>query len=97
MLFVVRFHDDPAQASVRKTYFEAHIRWLREHQDRVLIGGSLREDPDALPVGGLWIVDCMDKSEVETLLSSDPFWINGLRTGVEILSWNRAFPDPVTI
>jgi uncharacterized protein YciI len=53
MLFAVRFYDDPARSSVRTTFFEAHLSWLREHGGRILIAGSLRQEPDVPPVGGL--------------------------------------------
>jgi hypothetical protein len=33
------------------------------------------------------------KAEVEELFSTDPFWVNGLRKGYEILYWYKAFPD----
>ncbi len=97
MLFAVRFHDIPGQTHVRTSHFEAHIDWLDGHRDRILIAGSLREADSEAPVGGLWIVSAANKLEVEALLQSDPFWVHGLREKVEIHSWHRAFPDPVTI
>jgi hypothetical protein len=30
---------------------------------------------------------------VEQLLQSDPFWVQGLRQGYEIMHWFKAFPD----
>lgn len=97
MLFAVRFHDKPDHLALRATLLDAHIAWLQRHQNQVLAAGSLRPDPDAAPVGGLWIVQATDKAEIETLLQSDPFWRHGLRERVEIHSWHRAFPEPVLI
>jgi hypothetical protein len=27
------------------------------------------------------------------MFQTDPFWVNGLRQGYEILYWSKAFPD----
>lgn len=97
MLFAVRFVDNPGNFHLRAANMEAHLNWLRRHQSKVLAAGSLRSELDSPPVGGLWIVKAAHKAEVEALLQSDPFWIVGLRDGVEILSWHRAFPEPVLI
>lgn len=93
MLFIVRFEDHHDRIETRKQYLAAHISWLDENRDHVLVGGSLRIAPDEQPVGGLWIVSAKSKLEVESLIESDPFWSNGLRSGVEILHWSKAFED----
>ncbi|SCU91575.1 conserved hypothetical protein [Cupriavidus necator] len=97
MLFAVRFHDKPDQLALRNAYLQDHVDWLAKHRDTILIAGSLREIPEAGAVGGLWIVRASDRSEVEGLLQSDPFWIQGLRDRVEIHSLHRAFDEPVMI
>lgn len=97
MLFAVRFHDNPSATHIRAAHFHAHIEWLRQRRGQILIAGSLRESDESSPVGGLWIVEAQDKSEVEALLKSDPFWVHGLRRGVEIHRWSTAFAEPVTI
>ncbi|WP_454752446.1 YciI family protein [Cupriavidus necator] len=97
MLFAVRFHDKPGQLDLRSAHLQAHLDWIARHSDAILIAGSLREMAEADAVGGLWIVRASNRSEVEILLQSDPFWIEGLRESVEIHSWHRAFDKPVTI
>ncbi|MFJ4289365.1 YciI family protein [Cupriavidus sp. NPDC089707] len=74
-----------------------HLEWLRQHQDEVIAAGSLREDPQEAPIGGLWIVRASDRAAVESLLRSDPFWTEGLRERFEIHSWHRAFDEAVTL
>lgn len=71
----------------------AHINWMDEHKDCILVGGSLREEPGAQPAGALWIVEAAGKAEIEALIESDPFWVNGLRQRYEILHWSKAFAD----
>lgn len=93
MLFIVQFIDKPECLETRKQWLSAHLQWLEQHRQAVLVAGSLREEADAAPVGGLWVVEASSKPEVETLFHSDPFWVHGLRRSVEVLHWSKAFPE----
>jgi uncharacterized protein YciI len=93
MLFIVRFTDKPESLATRKQFMQAHIQWLEQHQQTVLVAGSLRVETDAAPVGGLWIVEAESKAEVESLFLTDPFWTQGLRQSFEVLCWSKAFPE----
>jgi uncharacterized protein YciI len=93
MLFVVRFTDDPQRLATRKQFLPDHLAWLEAHKESVLVPGSLRPEPDGAPVGACWIVEAQDKAEVQRLVQSDPFWVQGLRQSYEILHWLKAFPE----
>jgi hypothetical protein len=92
-LYVVRFTDKPDQLAVRKQFLPAHIEWLDKHKSIVLVPGSLRPEPGHDAVGGLWIVEAPDKKQIESLIHTDPFWVQGLRQDFEILHWSKAFPE----
>jgi uncharacterized protein YciI len=96
MLFILRFTNKPEKAALVPQYYPAHVEWLRERQSVILVPGAIRSDPDAPPIGGLWIVQADSKAEVEELFRTDPFWIQGLRQSYEILYWYKAFPDKAT-
>lgn len=93
MLFIVRFTDKPECLSTRKQFLPAHLQWLDQHQQTVLVAGSLRPETDAVPVGGLWVVEAQSKTEVESLFLTDPFWVQGLRQSFEVLHLSKAFPE----
>ena len=93
MLFAVRFTDKPDRIDVREQFLQAHIDWLEAHRSTILVGGSLRENPDDQPIGGLWIVEAASRMAIEELILSDPFWQQGLRQKYEILHWSKAFAD----
>ena len=93
MLFVVRFADRPDSEQIRARQLDAHLAWLDERRDSILVAGSVREDPDAHPIGAFWVVEAGSKTEVSELFRTDPFWTNGMRAKVEILHWSKAFPD----
>ncbi len=93
MLFIVRFSDKAESISTRQKFLSAHLDWLEQHQNVVLVAGSLRADMDTAPVGGLWVVEAQSKAEVESMFLTDPFWVQGIRQGFEILHWSKAFPE----
>jgi len=93
MLFIVRFTDNLEQLSTRERFMPAHLQWLEQHQQAILVAGSVRPEPDAAPVGGVWIVEARSRAEVEALFLTDPFWVHGLRRSVEVLHWSKAFPE----
>jgi uncharacterized protein YciI len=92
MLFVVILTDRPNTAALRQQWLAPHLDWLKL-QTAVRQAGSLREAPDAHPIGGCWIVEAPDFAAVSALLETDPFWVNGLRETVRILQWSVAFPE----
>jgi uncharacterized protein YciI len=93
MLFIVQFQDKPGMGELRDTLLKSHFAFLDSVSDRVLVPGSLREDPGDKPVGGLWIIEAKDEAEVREIFKDDPFWTNGMRATVRINRWVKAFPD----
>jgi uncharacterized protein len=97
VLFAVRFTDRPDTAAVRAQHLQAHLNWLTEHAATILVAGSLRPTMDAPAAGGLWIVEAESRETVDALIATDPFWINGLREGYELMHWAKAFPDRTAV
>lgn len=93
MLFVARFEDRPERLRPRHDTMAAHLAYLEECRDRILVAGSLRETPGADPVGGLWIVEAESREAAEALCRKDPFWAVGLRKSTVLLHWSKAFPE----
>jgi hypothetical protein len=93
MLYIVQFEDKPNVKEIRDKLFAAHLKFLDDNQDRVLVPGSLREIPSDKPLGGLWIIEAKDEAEVRDIFKDDPFFTNGLRATIRINRWHKAFPD----
>jgi uncharacterized protein len=81
----------------RAENLQAHVDWVAEHRASVLVAGSLRAEPDAVPRGGLWIVEAASRAAVLDLMKSDPFYLSGLRQDVEVLHWSKALEDKVLV
>lgn len=97
MLFAVLFTDKPGHGALRAQHLQAHIDWVAEHQDTVLVAGSLRVEPGEVPKGGLWVVEAPSKQAVLDLMQSDPFYVFGLRQSVEVLHWSKALEKKVLV
>lgn len=54
-------------------------------------------EPQAVPRGGLWVVEAPSKEAVLALVQSDPFYTCGLRQDVEVLHWSKALQKKVLV
>src|SRR6266567_6700597 len=52
MLHVVRFVDRADRLRTREEFLAAHLAWLEEHRERVLVAGSLRRQAEASRLAG---------------------------------------------
>lgn len=95
-LFAVRFHDKPGAGALRRELLQAHLEWVAAQAGALRVAGSLRESPEATPVGALWVVRAPDKAAVEALIATDPFTTGGLRAGWDIFHWSKALPQPAS-
>nr|WP_276596981.1 YciI family protein [Pelomonas aquatica] len=75
---------------------QAHLEWVAAQGEQLRVAGSLRESPEATPIGALWVVRAADKAAVEALIATDPFTTGGLRAGWDIYHWSKALPQPVS-
>ena len=96
MLFIAQFEDKPGVDELRQKLLQDHFAFLDSRKDKVLVAGSVREIPSDRPLGGLWIIEAENEAEVRDIFKDDPFWVNGLRAGVRINRWVKAFPDRKT-
>jgi len=97
MLFIAQFEDKQGVAELRQKLLQEHFDFLDRQKDKVLVAGSMREIPSDKPLGGLWIIEAESEEEVRDIFKDDPFWVNGLRAGVRINKWVKAFPDRKTL
>ena len=97
MRFVVRTFDNPARIAIRKEYMQAHLDYLAENDQEILVAGSLRESPSNSPIGALWIIEAETEGRATQLVERDPFFRKGLRNNYELLYWSKAFPHLVTV
>lgn len=98
-LFVAIFEDDQEAAPrVRAIAEEAHVAWLEDHREHVLVAGALRPLDGGEPTGGLWLIEADTAEIARRICVEDPFYVEGLRKSFRLEAWSRGFPNnPVSI
>jgi uncharacterized protein YciI len=91
---IFRDTSDMLDVRARKDLRDAHVAYAKKHPE-LLIGGGLKPEPDEAFCGALWIVEAETKSEVEKLISNDPFYFPKHRT-FEIFTWGKLLEDQTT-
>lgn len=92
MRFVVIFEDTPAMAAVRRAHEPAHIAFLRQHADEILIGGGLRDVSGGPYAGGLWVFEVASRERAVELIEADPYFV-AERRPYRLLVWGKATPE----
>ncbi len=89
MRLVVIYKDQPEMMAHRTLNEEAHFTYLDQHNDEILIGGGLRNEPGDSFVGSLWVLEVVSFERAEELVQNDPYYAPDLRH-YEILVWGKA-------
>ena len=92
MRWVAIFEDTAAMPDVRARLEPAHLDYLREHVDEIVLAGGLRNAPGAGYVGGLWILEVASRERAIELVQGDPFYQAEARP-YRLLVWGKALPD----
>ncbi len=90
--WVAIFDDAPGMLQVRQERADAHFDYLKRHQDKIRIGGGLREIPGGSFVGALWVLETESREEAVRLIVEDPCFQTGFRR-YRLLVWGKAFED----
>ena len=91
MRFVVVFEDSPSMAEVRRSLEPQHLKFLEEHHAEILMAGGLRERHDGAYVGGLWVVEVVNRARAVELIERDPYYVACPRK-YQLLAWGKALP-----
>lgn len=96
MRLVVIYKDNPAMMEHRKKNEAAHFDYLDANSSEIIIGGGLRNKPDADFVGSLWVLEVDSFERAEELVKNDPYFVPHLRD-YQILVWGKAGSKDVTL
>ena len=92
MLFAISCIDKTGAAQVRADNRDAHLAYLKEHSDQMVIAGPyLNESGDGM-AGSLLILDFPDRVAAEAFAANDPYAKAGLFESVDIRQWKKVLP-----
>lgn len=89
MRLAVIFDDKAEMMAHRAKYEPLHLAYLEANHREILIGGGLREKPNDVFVGGMWVLEVDSFARAEELIKNDPYYQPNLRS-YKILVWGKA-------
>lgn len=93
MPYAISWMDEPETAELRIALRDAHLDYMRQNLPRVLASGGLLDDPGAVGLGGLILLDIDSREEAEAFVQGDPFYTGGVYRNPAITRWRKAFYD----
>ncbi len=93
MLFALTCLDNPNSTGKRAENRPAHLKYLENHADQIVIAGPLTTDDGQISVGSLLILDMPDRESVVAFAENDPYAKAGLFNSVSISAFRQTVPE----
>ena len=82
-LFAFHCVDHPGSLELRIATRDAHLAYLAQFKDQVMLAGPLL-DADQNPIGSMLFVELADRAAADAFAADDPYAKAGLFMAVEI-------------
>lgn len=79
MRWVAIFTDTPAMLAVRAQWNPAHLDYLAQHDDEIVLAGGCRHEDGGDYIGGLWVLEVPNRARAVELIERDPYFVQGAR------------------
>jgi len=94
MLYIIYQVDKPQSEAIRAAHRAAHLRYLDEHKDILVLGGAMLAEDGVTRTGSVLIVNVPGREEAERFSAAEPFRKAGLFARVEITRMRRGQWNP---
>ena len=92
-MFAVKCVDKAGALAVRLENRTAHLAFLGNHPDKVVLAGPLLSDDFQTPIGSLLVLDFADRAALDAFLAQDPYAVAGLFDRVEVMPYRKVLPQ----
>jgi len=92
MQFVIYCLDKPNSQDVRKANRDAHLAYLREHIDKVIVAGPLLTEDGSGMIGSMLVMEFASRAEADAFVAGDPYGKAGLFQSVTVTPWKKVLP-----
>jgi hypothetical protein len=92
MLFLVQCVDRPDAGALRQETRPAHLRYLEDFVDQIVIAGPTLGPDRQTPTGSVFIVNMDDEDAVERFCRNDPYAKAGLFARTTIQPFRQVIP-----
>jgi uncharacterized protein YciI len=94
VLWIMYAEDRPGSAALRAATKDAHLAYLEEHADVVMVGGALLADDSPARLGSCLIVNLPSRAAMEEWARNEPFTRAGLFERVTIVRMRNGQLNP---
>jgi hypothetical protein len=94
LLYVIYMEDGPRSAEIRAATREAHLAYLEQHRDILVLGGALLAEDGTTRTGSMLVVNVPGREEAEAFSANEPFRRAGLFASVRITRMRRGQWNP---
>lgn len=95
MFFVIHAIDKPDHGEVRAGARPAHLEYMKNAADKLLVAGPTLSEDGGDMTGSLIIIEAKERAEAEAFTRDDPYSQAGLFESVTIKPWKLVFArDP---
>jgi uncharacterized protein YciI len=97
MLYIIYQVDKPNSTAIRAAHRTAHLRYLDDHQDIVVLGGAMLAEDGTTRLGSVLIINVPSREAAEHFSANEPFRQAGLFERVEITRMRRGQWNPAAV
>lgn len=94
MLYIIYQVDKPNSTAIRAAHRTAHLHYLDDHQDIVVLGGAMLAEDGTTRLGSVLIINVPSWEAAEHFSVNEPFRKAGLFERVEITRMRRGQWNP---
>ncbi|MEE8291304.1 MAG: YciI family protein [Candidatus Tectomicrobia bacterium] len=94
MLYVIYQVDKPNSQAIRAAQRAAHLKYLDDHEDILLLGGAMLAEDGTTRTGSVLIINVPSQEAAERFSANEPFRQAGLFERVEITRMRRGQWNP---
>jgi uncharacterized protein YciI len=94
MLYIIYQTDKPDAQDIRARTRDAHLAYLDQHKDILVLGGALLADDSDARLGSVLIINVPSRADADRWSANEPFRKAGLFQSVSITRMRRGQWNP---
>ena len=92
MNFILYCVDKADHGHVRAANRPAHLEYLNNLLDRIVLGGPMTTEDGSTAIGSLIVIEAKDRADAENFAAGDPYAKAGLFESVTIKPFKKVLP-----
>lgn len=91
-MYAVYCKDKQGGLQLRLNNRAAHLAFLENHRDKVVLVGPLMTEDRQSMIGSLLVMDFKERAELDAFLAEDPYAKAGVFESVEVHPFRKVMP-----